>query len=103
MSRSGDDGERPERAAFKLLERTVGDALESLQKLRARAEEAEGHSEELQEVVKRFTEDEAAAGRLLTKLRTLEGENADLRDRLEKGRQGVERLLAKIRFLEEQR
>ncbi len=103
MSRSGDDGERPERAAFKLLERTVGDALDRLHELRTRAGEAEGRSEELQELVNRFTQDESAAGRLLTRLRTLEEENVDLHDRLEKGREGVERLLAKIRFLEEQR
>ena len=36
-------------------------------------------------------------------LRSLEEENQDLRGRLEKGRQGVERLLARIRFLEGQR
>ena len=38
-----------------------------------------------------------------TRLKSLEVENADLTRRLDDGREGVERLLAKIRFLEEQR
>jgi predicted nuclease with TOPRIM domain len=68
-----------------------------------RAEEAEAKSEELEEIVRRFTGDEAEAGRLLTRLSDLEEENTDLHGRLKKGRSGVDRLLAKIRFLEAQR
>jgi hypothetical protein len=40
---------------------------------------------------------------LLTRLQRLEEENADLRSRVERGRAGVDRLLAKVRFLENQR
>ncbi len=39
---------------------------------------------------------------MLTRLKRLEAENADLRSRLTRGRAGVDRLLAKIRFLENQ-
>ncbi len=103
MSKPAADGEQPERVAFKELEKIVGTSLERLRDLEARATGAEVRSAELTELLARFTGDEAEAGRLLTRLRMLETENADLRERLEKGRQGVERLLAKIRFLEEQR
>ena len=44
--------------------------------------------------------DEGEADRILTRLHTLEEENGDMRHRLEQGREGVDRLLAKIRFLE---
>jgi hypothetical protein len=54
-------------------------------------------------LVKRFTGDDAEAGRMLTRMKGLEDENEDLRGRLKTGRAGVDRLLAKIRFLEEQR
>ncbi len=103
MSKPGDEVQRPERAAFKRLEKAVTEALGRIEELGARAAEAESRGEELGELVMRFTQDEGAAGRLLTRLKTLEQENADLRGRLETGREGVERLLAKIRFLEEQR
>jgi hypothetical protein len=39
---------------------------------------------------------------MVSRLRALEEENADLRSRIDQGREGVERLLAKIRFLENQ-
>ena len=48
-------------------------------------------------------QDPAEAGRLLSRLKALESENEDLHARLEQGREGVERVLARIRFLEEQR
>lgn len=103
MSNSADRVEQPERMAFQKLERAVGEALGRLERARARAEAAEAERAELQELLRRFSGDEAAAGRLLTRLRTLEAENEALRARLGQGREGVERLLARIRFLEEQR
>lgn len=103
MSNSADNGEQPERVAFQKLERAVGAALEGLGQARARAQAAESKSAELEELLSRFTADEGAAGRLLSRLKALESENDDLRDRLDRGREGVERLLARIRFLEGQR
>jgi predicted RNase H-like nuclease (RuvC/YqgF family) len=103
VSKPGDDDKQPERAAFKRLDRSVGRALGRLRELQARAEEAEGRAAELGELVKRFTKDEGEPSRMLTRLRNLEHENAELRSRLERGREAVERLLARIRFLEEQR
>lgn len=103
MSDSGDREERPDRAAFQALEALVGRAVQRLETLRMRAEAAEAKSAEMEELVRRFTGDDPAAGRLLSRLESLEKENRDLRDRLERGRDGIDRVLARIRFLEEQR
>ncbi|MCH7533012.1 MAG: hypothetical protein IIB36_14835 [Gemmatimonadetes bacterium] len=103
MSNTGGSGERSDRAALTELESAVGGLLDRLADVSTRAEEAEGKSEELEELVKRFTGDDAEAGRMLTRLDGLEEENQDLRGRLKRGRAGVDKLLAKIRFLEEQR
>lgn len=95
--------EEQDRKAFQTLESAVGQALERLTEFRLRAEAAEARSAELGELVQRFTKDEGGAPLLLTRLAALTSENEELRGRLEKGREGVERLLARIRFLEDQR
>ena len=102
MSNAAVNG-RSERDALVELERAVGRALDELARARARAEAAEVRCTELGRLMSRFTGDEAEAGRLLTRLQRLEDENADLRARVERGRAGVDRLLAKVRFLENQR
>ena len=102
MSKPGDNGGQPEHEAFAALESAVGHALDRLTHMTERVEAAEAKSAELGELVKRFTGDEDEAGRILTRLKRLEEENTDLKGRLEQGRDGVDRLLAKIRFLENQ-
>ena len=103
MSNTGGSGEGPDHAALTELEGAVGGLLDRLAVVSARAEEAEGKSEEFEELVKRFTGDGAEAGQMLSRLKGLEEENQDLRSRLKTGRESVGKLLAKIRFLEEQR
>ncbi len=107
MSEPGDNGGAPEAAAFDRLEAAIGQLVErleasgaSVQEAEARATAAEARTAELAELVKRVTGDEAEAGRLMSRLKGLEQENADLRTRLERGRDGVDRMLARIRFLE---
>ena len=102
MSNPAGNGGQPERVAFADLERAVGLALRRLEHMTRRVQAAEAKSAELGEVVKRFTGDETEAGRILSRLRHLEEENADLKGRLAEGRAGVDRLLSKIRFLENQ-
>lgn len=87
--------------AFKALEGAVGEALERLAAMTARAEAAERKSAELNELMGRVTGRPEGAGEVLTRLKVLEEENADLRKRLERGRDGVEQMLKKIRFLED--
>ena len=103
MSNTEVDGGQPERAAFQELDAAVGALIEELAAMKGRASEAEAKSVELEELVQRFTGDDAEAGRLLTRLKDLEGENTDLKERLERGREGIDRLIARIKFLEEQR
>ena len=102
MSKPGDNGGAPERQAFDALERAVAQTLDHLQTMTDRVAAADARSSELGEVVKRFTGDGGEGGRILTRLKTLEDENVDLRARLDQGREAVDRLLAKIRFLENQ-
>lgn len=103
MSTPGGDGDRPEAAALAALEYAVRDALEHLRNVSERARAAEARTAELQRIVERFTGDTDQARRLVGSLGALEDENTELRSRIEEGRAGVERLLAKIRFLEDQR
>lgn len=103
MSNGGGNGQQPDRDALKRLEGVVKKALAGLEEARRRAEAAEAKGVELETLVKRFTEDAGEPVRLLSKLESLEAENTDLRARVQLGSEGVQRLLAKIRFLEEQR
>ena len=103
MSAREGSGDRPETAALIALERAVEAAMERLHDISARAEAAEERAAELQRIVDRLSGDSGEARRLVGTLGSLEEENADLRSRVDEGRAGVERLLAKIRFLENQR
>ena len=60
---------------------------------------AEG--EALEGLLKGVTSGKEGPRELLEKLHILEEENGDLRSRLDEGRAGVERLLARVKFLEE--
>ncbi|HUF75899.1 MAG TPA: hypothetical protein VMM35_06455 [Longimicrobiales bacterium] len=102
MSNPAGNGGQPEREAFAALESAVGHALERLDHMSRRVRAAEAKSAELDEVVRRFTGNEEEAGQILSRLRRLEEENADLKGRLAEGRAGIDRLLSKIRFLENQ-
>jgi hypothetical protein len=85
------------------LEHAVEAAARRLRDLTARVEAAEERSRHLEELIGRFTGNAEEAGRLLDRLGTLDDENVDLKARLEAGRAGVDRILARIRFLEDQR
>lgn len=103
MSKREAKEESADRAALRRLESSVGEVLTRLASAEQRARAAEDQGAELQEVVHRFTKDDGEANLILTRLRHLEEENTDLKERLDKGREGVDRLLARVRFLEGQR
>jgi predicted nuclease with TOPRIM domain len=102
VSNPGGNGASRERQPFDELERAIGDMLDRLTWMNDRMSLAEEKSEELEELLRRFTGHEVEPGDMVSKLRKLEEENSDLRARVDQGREGVERLLAKIRFLENQ-
>ena len=102
MSKPGDNGDAPDAAAFARLEGAVAQLLTSLGDAQQQVTAAEARSAEMAELVKRFTGSEADASQLMGRLKRLETENTDLRTRLERGRAGVDRMIARIRFLENQ-
>ena len=102
MSASGDSAGRG-REALGRLEGAVEQALLRSRQLAERLKEAEGRAEGLDAVLRRIGTGELEPAELVERMRAVEEENRELRLRLERGREGVERLLARIRFLEEQR
>jgi hypothetical protein len=85
------------------LEDAVGRALARIDALQGELTRTGRRADDLDDVLAGITGGDLAPSALLERLRDLEEENADLHRRLAAGREGVERLLAKIRFLEEQR
>lgn len=92
----------PESAAFDRLEAAVSRLVDEIADANRRADAASRKNAELAELVQRFTGNEESAGELMTRLKSLETENAELRGRLDAGREGVERMIARINFLENQ-
>ena len=103
MSNPAGNGEGPEQAAFVELERMVDAALRHLAEVTRRAEMAEDRNAEFEALIKRFAGDEGDAGQVLHRLAELEEDNEDMRSRLEAGQVSVDKLIAKIRFIEEQK
>ena len=103
MSNPAGNGEGLEQAAFIELERIVDAALRHLGEVTRRAEMAEDRNAEFEALIKRFAGDEGDAGQLLHRLAQLEEDNENMRSRLEAGQVSVDKLIAKIRFMEEQK
>jgi len=88
--------------AFDELEAMVIRASAQLKELRAELKQTRAEGVEMKELLRQFTEGEEDPAQMQTRLEKLESENQDLLFRVKKGKEGVERLLARIRFLEEQ-
>jgi hypothetical protein len=95
-------GESMEALAFGRLEEAVAGTLARMTRLRDDLSEAQRQGRNMQELLRKFTGGEEDPTELAGRLREMESANEDLLERLAKGRAGVERLLARIRFLEEQ-
>ena len=103
MSNPAGNGEGLEQTAFIELERIVDAALRHLGEVTRRAEMAEDRNAEFESLIKRFAGDEGDAGQVLHRLAELEEDNENMRSRLEAGQVSVDKLIAKIRFMEEQK
>lgn len=88
--------------AFDRLETAVEAALTRIETLQSELRTSREKSVEMETLLRKFTGGEEAPSSLLSRLQRLEDENGVLTERLRKGRDGVQRLLARIRFLEEQ-
>ena len=91
-----------ESAGLRALESAVGELIGRVRALEGELRSARERNSEAEAALEKFSADDRAPMELAKTARTLETENANLRDRLERGRETAERLLAKIRFLEEQ-
>jgi len=88
--------------AFKRLEVAVNSAAAQLKELRGRLGQAQEDCRGMKELLRKFTEGEEDPAGLMTRLNDLDSENRELLARIKIGKEGVDRLLARIRFLEEQ-
>ena len=104
MSRSEDrTPEEGSEAALGAVEAAVGRAVARIRELEAKVRAAEDRRQEVEELLERMAGGDESPVRMQERLDRLRTENEDLHRRLDAGREGVERMLAKIRFLEEQR
>ena len=94
------DGVSPDQAVRR-LEKAVTAALERVEQLRGKMVRMHAQGEALEGLLKGVTSGEDGPRELIEKLHILEEENRDLRSRLEQGRTGVDRILARVKFLEE--
>jgi predicted RNase H-like nuclease (RuvC/YqgF family) len=88
--------------AVKRLENAVTAALARVELLEGEVVRMNAQGEELEGLLKGVTSGEGGPREMVAKLHILEEENRDLRRRLDEGREGVNRILAQIKFLEEQ-
>ena len=102
MSRPEGSENGGDRAAITRLNGAIDRALAQVEDLRNRVQEAEQRNGELEALVARFEGGEESPRDFVARMKTIEAENEDLRDRLAKGREAVGRILSRVRFLEEQ-
>jgi len=88
--------------AVERLENAVTAALTKVELLEGEVVRMNTQGKELEGMLKGVTSGEGGPRDMIAKLHILEEENSDLRRRLGEGRKGVDRLLAQIKFLEEQ-
>ena len=94
------DGVSPEQAV-KRLENAVNAQIKQVERLRDEVVRMRAEGEALEGLLKGVTSGKEGPRELLEKIHIIEEENRDLRGRLDEGRVGVERLLARVKFLEE--
>ena len=87
--------------AVKRLEKAVTAALDQVEQLKGELVRMRTQGEALEGLLKGVTSGEEGPREMIDKLHILEEENRDLRSRLDQGRAGVDRILARVKFLEE--
>ncbi len=104
MSNRGDELSAASRVpALDPLETAVERAIDEVRAIRERSAQAEARAERSEQLLRQFVDGREDPGTLASRVAELEAENEVLRARIEQGREGVERMLASIRFLEERR
>jgi predicted RNase H-like nuclease (RuvC/YqgF family) len=91
------------RATLERLASGVDRLLRNHAELQARLVQTEARLRELEQMLGRLGRGEVDVAGMSTELEMLEAQNSALRARMEEGREAVERLLSRVRYLEEQR
>ncbi len=94
--------ESMEKEAMIRLDQAVSRMMEEMEELQERVRRAETKARDAQALLQRFSDGDDDPARQHDRMMALEEENRELRDRLRQGRDGVERILGRIRFLEEE-
>ena len=94
------DGVSPGQAVER-LEGAVTAALDQIERLKGEVARMQTQGEALEGLLKGVTSGEEGPREMIDKLHILEEENRDLRIRLDQGRMAVDRILARVKFLEE--
>ncbi|MYI07560.1 MAG: hypothetical protein F4059_09665 [Gemmatimonadetes bacterium] len=103
MSNPGADGSGDRDPAMDVLERAVDRVVKELHATRRQVKEAQDRAERSDQLLRQFVDGRQDPAALAERVKELEAENEDLRDRIRRGREGVDRILASIRFLEDRR
>lgn len=98
---SSPDAERGVERAHDRLRAAVERLLDHARQQRERSERAEARVRDLEGLLARFARGEEDPARLAIRLQELREENQALLRRLQEGVEAVDRLLARVRFLEE--
>lgn len=85
------------------LETAVERAVQEVRAARERAAQAEARAQRSEQLLRQFVDGREDPGALADRVAELEAENENLRARIEQGREGVDNILASIRFLEDRR
>lgn len=102
-SRGVDDPAPAGGPEMETLEAVVERAVAELRVARKQAKEAEARADRGEELLREFVDGTQDPAELSRKVAELEAENEALRSRIRQGRQGVDQILTRIRFLEDRR
>ncbi len=91
------------RKRLRSLEKAVERLIDRLEEAEGRVSAAEKRRNEVEKLLRQMTNGKADPAAMSERLGQLEAENSDLRERVDRGLEGVERLLSRVRFMEDQR
>ena len=100
---ASEDVKTDPRKRLSALESAVDALLVRLEHAEDVAEEATSRRDEVEVLLREMTDGKADPAAMAQRLEVLEAENADLRSRVDRGLESVDRLISQVRFLEDQR
>lgn len=86
-----------------LLEEAIDRLIEELREARREVDAARERADRGDQLLRQFVDGRQDPAALAERAKELEEQNEELRDRIRRGREGVDRILASIRFLEDRR